>query len=693
MATARVPRHDAATGSLHAAALPLEGEPMPRRTLLLAVACATLVAAPAIRANTYTVTNTNDSGGGSLRQAMLDANSNPGIDTIAFDLAGCPGTPPVCTIAPATVLPILTQPVTIDGYLNGMGTPNTNLVGAGLDTVLGVEINLASTGCIDMRGGGSMIRGLVLNRSPNYAICLSVLTDNHVEGNFIGTNPDGTAAGPGNTNGVAATSDDNVIGGNTPAARNLISGNTATGVQIGNGLANAPATNNARNTKVAGNLIGTDRSGTVAVTQGIGVVVNMDSASFSGRASSIGGLGAGDRNVISGNTDQGIAIGGGSSLGPGDNDVLGNFVGTDVTGTLAVPNGDGISVGGFNTGNAIQSNLVSGNTRVGLTLGSDGNVAGQNRIGTDVSGTLPLPNGLDGVRVDVGDNNLVGSNVIAYNLTAGVSVGALDPTTHGAAILANSIHSNGLRGIELVGTANQSQMHPGITSAAISSGTLTVSGTLASVASTSFRIQVFSNATCDPSGFGEGQSYLGETTVGTDGSGNAAWGPLALAIPPGQARITATATAVLALDSSEFSSCFTAAGGTTNTPPVALADAYATPMNTALNIAAPGVLGNDTDADANPLTAVLDTPPATGLLTLNPNGSFVYTPPLGFSGLVSFTYHASDGTASSAAVVVSIDVQDVAPPAPPPIPTLSQWGLLALAAGLAVAGLFAVRRG
>ena len=91
-----------------------------------------------------------------------------------------------------------------------------------------------------------------------------------------------------------------------------------------------------------------------------------------------------------------------------------------------------------------------------------------------------------------------------------------------------------------------------------------------------------------------------------------------------------------------------------NTAPVANSNPYTTPVDTALVVAALGVLGNDRDAEGDPLTAVLDSGPAVGELTFNADGSFVYTPPPGFTGLVTFTYHASDGLADSASGTVAI---------------------------------------
>ncbi|MEO5914296.1 MAG: cadherin-like domain-containing protein [Luteolibacter sp.] len=98
-----------------------------------------------------------------------------------------------------------------------------------------------------------------------------------------------------------------------------------------------------------------------------------------------------------------------------------------------------------------------------------------------------------------------------------------------------------------------------------------------------------------------------------------------------------------------------------NTAPVAVADSYSANLNTALVInAATGVLANDTDAQSDPLTAVQDSGPSHGTLTLNPNGSFTYTPTTTYTGPDSFTYHANDGTVGSNVVTVSLTVNSVA---------------------------------
>jgi len=105
-------------------------------------------------------------------------------------------------------------------------------------------------------------------------------------------------------------------------------------------------------------------------------------------------------------------------------------------------------------------------------------------------------------------------------------------------------------------------------------------------------------------------------------------------------------------------------GGGGNNPPQAGNDGYSTVRDTTLNVAAPGVLGNDSDPDNDPITAVLDTGVSHGSVTLNADGSFSYTPNTGYTGQDSFSYFAHDGTDPSVAATVTITVNDVAPPSP-----------------------------
>ncbi|MCP4308341.1 MAG: hypothetical protein GY788_26365, partial [bacterium] len=109
-------------------------------------------------------------------------------------------------------------------------------------------------------------------------------------------------------------------------------------------------------------------------------------------------------------------------------------------------------------------------------------------------------------------------------------------------------------------------------------------------------------------------------------------------------------------DANENPYTFVISGTGATTPPVAANDAYTTTEGMPLVIAAPGLLANDSDADGDSLTAILDTGPATGTLALNADGSLVYTPTLGYTGALTFTYHASDGMTLSAPATVTITV-------------------------------------
>lgn len=113
--------------------------------------------------------------------------------------------------------------------------------------------------------------------------------------------------------------------------------------------------------------------------------------------------------------------------------------------------------------------------------------------------------------------------------------------------------------------------------------------------------------------------------------------------------------------------------GEVNDAPVAVADAYSVTEDTPLNVAAPGVLGNDTDVEGNTLTAILVTDVSHGALTLNPNGSFSYIPAASYNGSDSFTYKANDGGLDSNIVTVTLTIKSVSPSCSSP-PTLISPG-------------------
>ena len=91
---------------------------------------------------TFVVTNTNDNGAGSFRQMLIDANNNPGKDTIRFNIPGNTKH----TISPASPLPVITDPVVIDGYSQPGASPSTNPITAGSNAVLMIELNCSNAG-------------------------------------------------------------------------------------------------------------------------------------------------------------------------------------------------------------------------------------------------------------------------------------------------------------------------------------------------------------------------------------------------------------------------------------------------------------------------------------------------------------------------------------------------------------------
>jgi hypothetical protein len=343
---------------------------MSRRFGLAAV----LFAASALTsATTYTVTSTADSGPGSLRQAITDANTNPGADTIAFGIVGSG----VHTIQPLSALPAITGSVTIDGYTQPGASANTNPAGQGLNTVLGIEIDGTNAGaapCLLAAADDVTIRGLVVNRCTDRAIATTgAHTDFVLEGCFIGTNAAGTQALAPYGGGVNPRSQTNArVGGTTPAARNLVSGDGLFGDHIAFGLG---ITQPVSNSVVAGNLVGTDITGLLLLAP-----AQLSMHTGGGTNNVVGGTAAGARNVFVGE----IFVGGTG------NRIEGNFVGLDVTGTIVIhTSSNGISLNTSANNNTIggsaagAGNRVGGSINSGILLNGDGNVVQGNQVGTD----------------------------------------------------------------------------------------------------------------------------------------------------------------------------------------------------------------------------------------------------------------------------------------------------------------------
>jgi hypothetical protein len=217
------------------------------------------------------------------------------------------------------------------------------------------------------------------------------------------------------------------------------------------------------------------------------------------------------------------------------------------------------TVGGTAAG---AGNLLAGNQRDGVLIGTFNNLVQGNRIGTDVTGAAPLGNGSNGVEIAPGAylrgaRNMIGGaaagagNTIAFNGNDGVRVSY----GTGNLVSRNAIFSDGHLGIEVSPGTNNNQSFPTLASATVSHGHITISGRLQSLPDAAYTVERFGNDAANPSGFGEGQRFLGATMVTTDDSGAAMFMvtlPLG-GVDPGR-YLSATATDA-ANNTSAFSAC------------------------------------------------------------------------------------------------------------------------------------------
>ncbi|MGB2608339.1 MAG: Calx-beta domain-containing protein, partial [Isosphaeraceae bacterium] len=321
---------------------------------------------------------------------------------------------------------------------------------------------------------------------------------------------------------------------------------------------------NASEILVVDNLIGTDSTG----LRGFGNAfegIRIDNSADN----TIQGNAAGSQ-VIWGN-QVGVALIGIQAAG---NLLDGNLIGSDNTGKNDLGNkNEGVLIEGA------YNNTIGGTTAAALNLISanhwgvrlDGksakdNLVEGNLIGTDITGKAPLGNEVNGVIVSnnafsntIGGTVSGAGNTIAFNVLAGVSV----QSGTGDSILSNSIYSNDQLGIVLVTPSpapgpNDLQTAPVLTSAVGGGTSSGIQGTLASIANTPFLIQFFTSLIPDPSGFGQGQTPIGSTTVTTNRQGNAAISFAPSSSLPANIWVTATATNTLTGDTSEFSNALSA---------------------------------------------------------------------------------------------------------------------------------------
>lgn len=378
------------------------------------------------------VTSAADSGPGTLRQALIDASNTVAADAIAFSLPT--GGPP--KIAPSSPLP----------WLVG----NTNLLDGSSQPGGFVELsgeNIAGDPQADglvVTGSYNFVRGLVVNRFPRHGILIlgggaadsdTVSQSNTVTGCRLGTDVAGTNdLGNGGAGVCIRRADRNTVGGTESGTGNLISGNEWAGV-----LVEDPG---AMYNRVIGNLIGTDVSGARALgNTGPGILASNCFYNV------FGGTNALLRNVISGNGGGGILVVAASA----QSDLLGNYIGTDSAGRLALPNGgDGVRISGSVSSLTVSNNVIAGNGGWGLCLNATnrsttavGTVVA-NRIGLDAAGAAAVSNTAGGILVEGAATNVaVGGiyagqgNVVSGNGGPGILISG--PSVTGVVVRGNVI--------------------------------------------------------------------------------------------------------------------------------------------------------------------------------------------------------------------------------------------------------------
>ncbi|MBN1482473.1 CSLREA domain-containing protein [candidate division KSB1 bacterium] len=472
----------------------------------------------------FVVTTTADTSDGvcdghcTLREAIEAANDTPNFnsvtpDTIKFNI---PGAGPH-TIRPNTSLPSVDEAVVIDG-LSQPGASCESWPPTLLIELDGSNMRYGGSG-LTLRAGGSLVRGLVINRFSSAGILIYYYygNNNTLECNFIGTDITGTIERGNMWAGVRTDGHFTKIGGPSVQARNLISGNKYNGIEIRSSY-----------NLIQGNYIGTDVTGTADLGNG-GMGIDMsyleegatDPVNYS---NTVGGSIPGAGNLISGNGSDGIY-----AILNNDLVIQGNLIGTDVTGTNA--------------------------------LGNDGN------------GVYLYTN-----NAIVGGNTALARNIISSNGLNGISIISEWGATAGNVVRRNSIFNNGGLGIDLQEdgvTANDSldldtgpnnlQNFPILTLAEMYWDSLFINCSLSSSPQSDFRIDFYSNFVCngDSTGvgatedslkYGEGQIYLGAVMIKTDGEGNTNFTAKFTEFIDKGSFITATATD-LKNNTSEFSKC------------------------------------------------------------------------------------------------------------------------------------------
>ena len=500
------------------------------------LACCSLAAADPVP---FIVTTTNDSGPGSLRQAILDANSaSPECAAQAINFA-IPGTG-VHTIQPTSALPNVASNIFIDGYSQPGSIENT--LTDGTNAVLTIEIDGSLAGSsnglrfvsigtgVGCSANGTILRGVVINRFALAGIetikspcgtnnCSQVGV--RVEGSYIGTDPTGLIA---RGNGVGMHfgdySEENIIGdqvlvdggSQTPpsALRNVISGNLSDGIRIDSTDANFPSTAS----RIRGNYIGVDATGTRAVPNGrYGVLSDIRTSAIQIQ-----------NNIIAAHPADGVRI-----LDGANSNVEYNAIGVGIGGVALGNAGDGIHVANLahavSTGFGYPSLSANGIPSIAYNAGAG--------LFAD-----------DAVTVDVV------SGSFGHNGGLGIDLAPRGPTPNDP--------------LDADSGPNELLNAPVLTTATGSGSTATVAGTLDSTPNTQSEIHFYITNACDASGYGEGIALPQFVSVTTDSSGHAAFSSPVLYLVEGitvtalnRRFASSTVSGLPELIVSEFSNCKT----------------------------------------------------------------------------------------------------------------------------------------
>jgi titin len=327
------------------------------------------------------------------------------------------------------------------------------------------------------------------------------------------------------------------IGGTTPAARNIISGNEYGVYIFDNSYLNI----------IQGNYIGTDITGSKPLGNGEQGYISGDKVTtIPAILNTIGGSVPGAGNLISNNGGDGIEISGTSQVpdaGPQfDGSVIqGNYIGTDVTGAVAMPNaGNGIYLNEGATNNTIggidpgSGNLIANNAVNGVLIDPATANPGQGIANNTVGNTI-LSNGGTGVRINSGSQNLISENSIFGNGALGINLGGLGTSinsncqstvtgpnnSQNAPVLTAGTGTAFISATATDPNSNTSEFSNAVP-ASTSGDILSLLGSFNSLPNTTYTLEFFSSTTADPSGYGQGQTYLGNTTVTTGANCNVA---------------------------------------------------------------------------------------------------------------------------------------------------------------------------